>query len=169
MAKKAPVRATRKQKAAAKIILENPGISTGAAMRQAGYSEAMAKNPQELTESRAWPELMNEFLSERDLAKAHKQLMNSHRLDHMVFPLGLEEEEIREMLAEVNCTARRFMWSDTQTHCWFWSPDNKARKDAIDMGYKLRGSYAPEKTLNVNVDVEPSDDIKALADKLNSA
>jgi hypothetical protein len=49
----------------------------------------------------------------------------------------------------------------------FHEPDYSTRHKYLDSGYKLKGMYAPEKTLNVNIDVEPSADIISLADKLN--
>jgi hypothetical protein len=42
-------------------------------------------------------------------------------------------------------------------HVWYYAPDNKARKDAIDMAYKLRGEFAPEK-------FEVTDPIRQLSD-----
>lgn len=44
--------------------------------------------------------------------------------------------------------------------------DFATRHKYLDSGYKLKGSYAPEKSLNVNVSIEPSDRIKELAKKL---
>lgn len=41
------------------------------------------------------------------------------------------------------------------------------RLDAADKVFKVHGSYAPEKNLNVNVDLAPSEEIKALTQKLN--
>lgn len=194
MATKTKVKATIKQRRAAKLVVENRG-NVSKAMREAGYSEISAKNPKNLTESKGWKELMEEHLSEESLTKHHKALLNSTSLDHMVFPLGpdnddegdaseeppvgpdvpeefkdrtsLTDGDIKEMLKEVNCTVRKIVHGNTARHVYFWAADNKARKDALDMAYKLRGSYAPEKSLNVNIDVEVSDDIKELAKKLN--
>jgi hypothetical protein len=59
--------------------------------------------------------------------------------------LKLTDEQIIELLESVNCTVRKIAHGDTARHVWFWSPDNKAKKDALDMAYKLRGNYAPEK------------------------
>lgn len=194
---KEPVKASLKQRRAAKLVVENHG-SVSAAMRAAGYTAASAKNPKNLTETKAWPALMDEYLSEESLTKAHNELMHAKRLDHMMFPLGpesraesldtskmqpqvktmldaeqamqmttLTDEDIKEMLATVNCTVRRIVHGQTARHVYFWSMDARARKDALDMAYKLRGAYAPDKTLNVNVDIEVSDDIKKLAERLN--
>ncbi len=45
--------------------------------------------------------------------------------------------------------------------------DFSVRHKYLDSAYKLKGSYAPEKRLTLNVDVEPNDRIKNLANKLN--
>lgn len=138
-------------------------------MIEAGYSEASAKNPKNLTESKGWKQIMEERLSDEKIAATHERLMNAHRLDHMVFPLGcvknedkeayikehnkknkgaileidvLSDEDIIADLASVNCTVRRIVHGETARHVYFWAPDNKAQKDAADMGYKLKGHYA---------------------------
>ncbi len=45
--------------------------------------------------------------------------------------------------------------------------DVPAVSKGLDMAYKIKGSYAPEKSVNVNVEVEASPVIKELTDKLN--
>ncbi len=48
--------------------------------------------------------------------------------------------------------------------------DGQPHADAVkgvDMAYKVEGSYAPDKTINVNVEVEATAEIKALTQKLN--
>lgn len=57
----------------------------------------------------------------------------------------LTDDEIREMFFEVGCTVRRIVHSEQCRHIYFWSADNRARKDAVDLAYKLRGAFAPEK------------------------
>ena len=44
--------------------------------------------------------------------------------------------------------------------------DYFARHKYLDTAYKLKGSYAPEKSINMNVTIEPSDRVKELADEL---
>lgn len=69
------------------------------------------------------------------LKRQHKKRARSH----------LSDDDIRKLLADVNCTVRRIVHGETARHVYFWAPDNKARKEALDMAYKLKGSYAPEK------------------------
>lgn len=151
---------TIKQQKAMEEVVGNGGNVT-AAMREAGYSEATINTPQKLTESKAWAEYMEEHLSDETLAQKHNELLNSSRLDHMTFPplskkkknqsKNLTDEEIIEFLAEVNCTVRKIMHGELVRHVYFWSADNRARKDALDMAYKLKGNYVPEKSLNVDI------------------
>lgn len=168
---------TIKQKKAFKALGENGG-NISKAMATAGYSITKPNvSTDKLTNSKGWQELMELHLPEKELAKKHKELLNSSRMDHMVFPLGpkgeddinfsgakvtkgqeegkqsemtaerttLTDKEIVDMLAEVNCKVRRIVHGETARHVYFWSNDNKARKDALDMAYKLRGLMTPEK------------------------
>lgn len=57
----------------------------------------------------------------------------------------LTDTDIKEMLASVNCTVKRIVHQEMSRQVYYWSPDNRARKDAIEMAHKLKGSYAPVK------------------------
>ncbi len=50
------------------------------------YSKSMQKKPDKLTKSKGWQQLLNENLPDNLLSLRHKELLNSTRLDHMVFP-----------------------------------------------------------------------------------
>lgn len=166
-----------------KVVETHGSIST--AMREVGYPPNTAKNPKNLTETKGWKQLMEEYLSDNDLAQKHKELLNATKIDHMVFMLGprneaereqyiaqdrakadekgieykeieyVSDDDIREMLAEVNCKVRRIVHRETARDVYFWAADNKSRKDAIDMGYKLKGSYAPDKSITATVNLTP--------------
>lgn len=136
--------ATHKQEKAIRNVVENRG-NVSKAMKEAGYSPKTAKNPKNLTQSKAWEELMDKFLSDEDLAKAHKELLNATHIEHMVFPVAITDEEITELLSSVNCKPRKFQHGDTANHVWFWAKDNNALKNGLDLAYKLKGKYAPEK------------------------
>lgn len=175
---------TLKQKLVAQKIVENRGKSISKAMREVNYSEKTAKNPKNLTDSKGWQELMDERLSDNLISETHEGLLKSQRLDHMTFPLGcklnnekeayiaeeiakakkqkreikefdiLSDEDIIADLKSVNCTVRRIVHGEQARHVYFWSPDNHARKDAIDMSYKLKGRYAPLKVKNMATGLE---------------
>lgn len=165
--------ATLKQKKALKEVGVNGG-NISKAMKKAGYSDSVSKRTDKLTQTKGWKELMEQYLPDDMLAQKHQELLNSTGIDHLVFPLGpkgedddnfsggtvdkskkkddihverttLTDKEIIKMLADVNCKVRRIVHGETARHVYFWSADNKARKDGLDMAYKLKGSYASEK------------------------
>jgi len=60
-------------------VLEKRGkrVSVSAAMREVGYSPATAKNPQQLTKSKTWKELLKEFLPDDELARVHREQLEA--------------------------------------------------------------------------------------------
>lgn len=162
-------------------LVENGGNLAQAIRDTKLYSETVANDPQKITNSKTWNELMEEHLSDSTLSNSHKELLMSTRMDHMVFPLGpkdedsynfsgarpngetnedmekykertsLTDQEIIALLAEVNCKVRRIVHGETARHVYFWSADNKARKDGLDMAYKLKGKYAPDKSIHLSI------------------
>lgn len=67
---------TIKQKLAAKNLVGNGGNVTKA-MLDAGYSKATANTPQKLTESKAWPELVEDYLPNDKLLKAPNEALEA--------------------------------------------------------------------------------------------
>ncbi len=149
------------------------------------YGKKVIKNPQLLTKSQGWQTLVNTFLSDELLSQTHHDLLKSTTLSHMTFPLGCEtveekeafynkkredaeksgkeykhvdilsDEEIKDLLLSVNCTVKKIVHGEQARYVYFWSADNRARKDGLDMAYKLKGNYAPEKKLTVVAHLDP--------------
>lgn len=113
--------ATRKQKAAAAKIMENAG-NVSKTMREVGYSENTAKNPNELTDSKGWKELMKEWLPDDMVLQRHEQIIQE----------GEDKDAVK----------------------------------GIDMAYKLKGAYAPEKHVNLNLDGTPTERTRELGDRI---
>lgn len=139
--------ATTKQQRAIAIYVENRGqLSVGESMRRAGYSDASAKNPINLTQSMDWQEAMDEFLPDLDLLTKHKQLMNATKLERAEFPGYVPQEKIREILLDAGCAPRNFE-SNPMTgiiSVWYWAPDTRAQAAALDLAYKLKGKQKLE-------------------------
>src|SRR4051812_3373383 len=129
--------ATRRQELAAQVFVESGGKSASAAMRKAGYADASAKNPKKLTKTKTWDQLLDKYLPDQKLAAAHKKLLNANRIEHMVFPLGMDQVEIKKLLNSVGCTPKKIQSGDQAIHVWYWSPDQAARSNAISLGYKV--------------------------------
>jgi len=162
-----PTTAIKHKKVFDKLV-ENGGNMSKAIVESGLYSPSQALHPEKIVNSLTWNEVVEEKLGDDLLMEKHQELLNSTRIDHLVFPLGpkknsekeewfkmldgkknvekdvLSDEEIVEMLAEVNCRSRRIVHGETARHVYFWSSDNKAKKEALDMAYKLKGRYKDE-------------------------
>jgi hypothetical protein len=100
---------TLKQENTVKDLLENAGKPIGKAMLENGYAPATAKNPKELTDSKAWPELLEKYLPDDKLLKVHDE--------------GLTATKIHGSLTE----------PDREV------PDIPTRLKAVELGYKVKG------------------------------
>ncbi len=107
-----------KQKKVLKAILENDGKPMGEAMREAGYSDNYADNPQLLTKTETWQELVEEYFPDRELFETHKAALKAN-----VVVKHAPSQSAKE--------------TDT--------PDHEVRMKALDLAYKVKGTYAPEK------------------------
>jgi len=115
--------ATIRQKRTFKKVLENGGIVSKAA--KGIYSDAMAKNPQKITNSKGFQELFNEVVTDRKLRNKHNSLLEDNK----------SEIQIK----------------------------------ALDLAYKVKGNYAPEKkqsvNLNLNTELKNSKESKDLVEE----
>lgn len=140
-AKKLPVKATIKQRKALKAVVENGG-NMGKAMQEAGYSKAMAKNPQKLKESEGWKGLMKEVgLDDKSLLKSHKELLQQTRIDYFVFPKGMKDEEIKRHVKAAGLKVITIRESEKGKMAFYSIADPQAKKAALEMAYKLRGAF----------------------------
>ncbi len=69
--------ATSRQKKLMSKISENLGKPLGEAMREVGYSEEYANNPQQLTRTTGWKELTEQLLPDESLLQRLKQVINN--------------------------------------------------------------------------------------------
>lgn len=161
-------------RAVASYLVENPAVRVSDAIRAVGLSEHKAQHPTLITSTPAFQDLLNEYLPEGDLLETHRGLLKAARIDHMIFADGpkddtaaiewvanknakegsiqvwtrddvLTDDDIRDIMSEKNCEVRRISRTEQSRHVYFWSPDSKSRTGALDMAYKLKGSYAADK------------------------
>lgn len=118
----------QKHKKVIKNLSENIGKSTTEAMKEAGYSESYAKSGH-ITKTKTWKNTIADLFPEDLITKAHKAALNAKVV--VKFRLAAEETKL---------------------------PDHDTILKAVDMAYKLRGDYAPEKHQNVNPYSEMDDD-----------
>ncbi len=114
------------------------GSTISGAMVKAGYSKTTAHRTNKVTRTKGWQELLKQHLPDSALAKRHRELLN--------------KQETR---------------TNADGDVIDLGLDTQAVSKALDMAYKLKGAYAPEKSLNVNIEIPISPKLKELAEILN--
>lgn len=112
-------------------------------LKEAGYTDNVANNPKNVTESKGFNDELDAFLPNNFVLAKHKELMNSHRLDKAPFELATTDKQIEELLERVGfqVIAIQTIPMIGKKIAFFFSPDNLARSKALDMFYKLTGRY----------------------------
>lgn len=115
------------------------------AMIDAGYSHSYARSCTNMTETKNWIELTEKYLPDNLLATTHNDLMIAKKLEYTLFDADVSIEEINEVILKMGCQVAKAIKGKYGTHCYYYAPDNRIRKDATDMAYKVKGKMAPEK------------------------
>jgi len=168
-----------RRKRMAKRLIENGGKSISKAMRDAGYSDAYASNPHKFKKTKKFKELMQEIMPDDLLAETHLSLLRAGEIQHYTFPAivlnkmtkskdkrakrhikakepvasAISDEEIKQIVECVpGCKLIYIRYEPAMGGkvAYYQAPDSRSRKDALDMAYKLKGSYAAEKFEEVN-------------------
>lgn len=157
---------TLKQKLAVKELGVNGG-NISQAMKVAGYSDSVSKRTDKLTNTEGWKELMDRYIGDDVLAKAHKQLLEHKQLAYFTFPKSMDDTEITEHVESVGVKVIVIRPSDKGKLAFYYTEDANAKKTGIDMAYKLKGKYAPEKVVSLNVDIETDENLDEITNRLN--
>lgn len=116
---------TERQKRVAQILMENSGKSVSQAMKEAGYKGT--RNPQQLTRSKGWQELMEQYLPDHLLAQTHHEGLKATR------PFSSHTEPDKEV------------------------PDYAVREKYLDLAYKVKRKVtdegSPQQHLHVHLDM----------------
>lgn len=128
-------------------------LPLGKALRNAGYSDHYANSPKKLLGTETFKELLGIFLPEAKVIKTHSELMDASEIQHYVFPQkgrgkkakDVEDDKIKAIVESVPGCKLIYIKKDFYGKIAFYqAPDNRSRERAIDMAYKLRGSFAAE-------------------------
>ncbi len=160
--------ATLKQKRFAKKYVEtgNGSESAKAVYDVSTDESARAVASQNLTKlpvqkeiaKRLMPELVND---------AHLSLLTAVRLDYFVFPKLMTDEEITKHIEAQGLTCLNVRPTEKGKMAFFSLPDGASRGKGIELFHKVNGTFAPDKSVNINIEAEASDVIKGLAQQLN--
>lgn len=108
-----------------------------------------------------------EALPDEILAEKHLRLLEQKQLNYFVFSKNMEDEDIKGHLEANGLELIVIRLSDKGKMAFYSIDDAQAIKGALDMAYKLKGSYAPEKK---DITIEPpaiDPIIETLANKIN--
>jgi hypothetical protein len=98
-------------------VLENHGKDIGPIMGELGYAQNTCDNPKNVTESKSWEMLMDEYIPESLIAKTHKEAFEANRTISIVS--GKQASGGTTDFVDV--------------------PDWQTRMKATELGYKVRG------------------------------
>ena len=124
--------ATMKQKKAVQNVMENHG-NVSKAMRDAGYSNETAKNPRNLTKSKSWEELLEEYFPDDKLARVGDEGLDATRTISATVLVKSDNPNVKTKQAN----ARDVDFIDV--------PDYQTRHKYYDTALKLKQKYPPEK------------------------
>ena len=132
---------TLKQKKAIQKVVENGG-NVSRAMIDSGYSPATAKTPQKLTESKAWIQLMEQYIPDDKLLAKHQEALEA------VKPIGAQ------ILIDKNGKT-----ISKENEGVIEVPDQVVRLKAVELGYRVKGKLRPEEgaSLEAKILVIPSE------------
>lgn len=115
-------------------------------MREAGYSDKSAKNPKNLTDSKYFRELLDLETPQEEVAKEMRNLLYTARPSMHQFPLHMDNEDIINIIEDIPGAKFLSLSEGSKSkYAFFTLPDARAKKDALDMLNKIRGTYAPVK------------------------
>jgi hypothetical protein len=127
-----------KQHKAVKIAAHNNHlIPTKQDMEEAGmYSRNRART---IHRSRTFQEIIAHYLDDERVVKEHSNLLMANKIESMPFPATVEDQEVQELLEEVGCVMRKVVQVGQTKYVYYWTPDFKARKDALELAYRIKG------------------------------
>lgn len=155
-----PVKVTVKlqHKKLYKRLVENGG-SLRQAIKKEGYSDAVADNPQKITKSKSWNQLLNQYLPESRLLEVHDQQLNSYKLQSMTFQKQIDDETIYELMESINAVLKKIVEIPIGKVVFYITADNQSRNKALEMGLKLH------KKLTDKIEVKDTTPFAALSDQ----
>ncbi len=115
--------------------------SLAQAMRDAGYSESYARNPQKIKQTRAWREYLEEAMPDETLASIHLNLLKSYKIGKLLVSRKLSDKEITLLFGRVGYKVVSIERKGASAKATFVKPDNSARISALDLAYKIKGKY----------------------------
>ncbi len=158
--------------------LSENGGNKGKALLDAGYSKSVAKTPSRVFGLPTVAAFLDADGLTKELAIGLRDLLNMYKSERMTFPpddpsveqwkkvVGTGEDaytisnrttddDIHEMFAETGCRVVSIVHRKNDRLVQFFSRDGRALAQALDMGFKIRGAYAPTRVYQAPDDGQP--------------
>lgn len=97
--------------------------------------------------------------SYEELAQHHKKLLNQKQKSYFVFPKSMEDEEIIDKVNKAGFEVIVISPGEKGKYAFYSIDDAVAIRSGLDMAYKIKGTYAPEKKI-IEVDEELLEAVK---------
>lgn len=115
------------------------------ALEEENYSKVVAKSPSLITTNKTFRELLDDILPEDFVMDQHRRLYHEHRNIKQLRLDTLDDNIINKACEGFENVQVVKNEQDGYTTLIVNEIDKEARKNAIDMAYKLRGSFSPIK------------------------
>lgn len=136
MATKKP--ASIKTKLAFKKVVEN-GATVTQAMREVGYAEATVNNPQNLTKSDAWQELLEKHIPDSLLSQKLEEGLEANK--------QLAAQVIFKKDAPTSQSARELPTAGSTTNDFIEVPDMAVRHKYLETAFKVKGKMVEKRDI----------------------
>ena len=155
------------------------GYSVARAMREAGYSDSYANNPQTVRRSKSFQEIFDKYVPDSLISKATRQLVNDRQPVSYSFPSTMTEQEVHDAMKKFGFRKNQYfhkLLTDVKvvkgnlvefTHWVVYGskPSGLVIPKGVDIAMKGKGYYAPDKiafTDTEGKDITPSEIDKEL-------
>lgn len=115
------------------------------ALEEENYSKVVAKSPSLITTNKTFRELLDDILPEDFVMDQHRRLYHEHRNIKQLRLDTLDDNIINKACEGFENVQVVKNEQDGYTTLIVNEIDKEARKNAIEMAYKLRGSFSPIK------------------------
>lgn len=122
--------------------------SMASILRENNFPEHLVRHPKRLAKMKGFDDLLNKYMPPKNVLLAHKKLLKTNTIESLPMDSSLSNSEIIHLI-EHNTASRVLHISrfegDGEVKVYYTVPDGTTQRGALDMAYKLHGSYAPEK------------------------
>lgn len=148
--------ATKNQKAVLDIVVKDVKagrkVSVSKAMRESGlYAPSYTEQPQKLTQSKGWKELVEQHLPESFLAKRHRKLFDQKKVEYFSFSNKKTDEEIKEAVEGAGLELINISYTADSKLAFYSVADVHAVTKALEMAHKIKGVYLADRTTTPEV------------------